>query len=102
MNPEDIEKLKEENERLKKENLVIKAERLSLKQLNKLITNDYKGLKNKKEILKKLKFINSDQEEKFNNLHYFEDGEMASLKWILGFSEDTKIEEIIERVEQIV
>ena len=104
MNPvlEKLEILEKENKQLKKENLLLKAEKLSLKALNSLMNENYSQLKDKKEIIKKLQHIKGWQEEKINNLHYFEDGQISALKWVLGFNEETTIQEIIERVEENV
>ena len=80
---------------LEKENLKLRTELMCLGNINQDLSKDYGGLKKRKEIISHLKYLTNRKEEKENNLKYFEEGQIAALKWILGFKENTKIEEII-------
>ena len=37
-------------------------------------------------------------EERYNNLHFYEEGKIAALLWILGLNETTDIEELVKNV----
>lgn len=68
---------------------------------NELLNENFKGLKNKREIIKQINYIYKTKEEKFNNLHFYEEGKIASLLWVLGLPEninDNEIEELVKNV----
>ncbi len=80
---------------LEKENLLLRSKCMTLNNINQILQEKYNGLKNKNEIIKQIKLISACREEKQNNLYYYEDGQLAALKWCLGFREDTKLEDVL-------
>lgn len=74
--------------------LELETKNLVLSNQNDLLKEDYNGVKKKTEIIKQINFISGTKEEKFNNLHFYEEGKIASLLWSIGLSETTNIKEL--------
>lgn len=74
--------------------LELETNNLVLLKQNDLLQENFNGVKNKKEIIKQINFISNTKEEKYNNLHFYEEGKIASLLWSIGLSETTNIKEL--------
>ncbi len=74
--------------------LELETNNLVLSKQNDLLQENFNGVKNKKEIIKQINFISNTKEEKYNNLHFYEEGKIASLLWSIGLSETTNIKEL--------
>lgn len=78
--------------------LELETNNLVLSKQNDLLQENFNGVKKKKEIIKQINFISNTKEEKYNNLHFYEEGKIASLLWTLGLPETTNIKELIKDV----
>lgn len=101
-----IEKLSEEvfnslPSDVKKYILQLESLNLALGQQNDLLNENFKGLKNKTEIIKEINFTYKTREDKHNNVHFYEEGKIESLLWVLGLPEnisDADMKELIKNV----
>lgn len=78
--------------------LELETNNLVLSKQNDLLKEDFNGVKKKTEIIKQINFISNTKEEKYNNMHFYEEGKIASLLWALGLPETAKIEELVKNV----
>lgn len=81
--------------------LQLESLNLAITQQNDLLNENFKGLKNKTDIIKQLNYTYKTKEEKHNNMHFYEEGKIASLLWILGLPEnisDADMKELIKNV----
>ena len=81
--------------------LQLESLNLAITQQNDLLNANFKGLKNKTDIIKQLNYTYKTKEEKHNNMHFYEEGKIASLLWILGLPEnisDADMKELIKNV----
>ena len=92
---EDFSKLPPETQ---KYILQLEANNLALSKQNDLFQENFGGLKEKTEIIKQINFLSKTKEERYNNLHFYEEGKIAALLWILGLNETTDIEELVKNV----
>lgn len=88
-----IEKLSDEvfnslSSDVKKYILQLESSNLSMGQQNNLLNKNYKGLKNKMEIIKEINFIYKTREIKHNNVHFYEEGKIEAFLWVLGLPEN--------------
>lgn len=86
---------------VKKYILQLESLNLTLGQQNNLLNENFKGLKNKTEIVKEINFIYKTREDKHNNVHFYEEGKIVSLLWVLGLPEnisDADLKELLKDV----
>ena len=86
---------------VKKYILQLESINLSIGQQNDLLNENFKGLKNKTDIIKQLNYTYKTKEEKYNNIHFYDEGRIASLLWVLGLPEnisDADMKELIKNV----
>lgn len=74
---------------------------LAISQQNDLLNENFKGIKNKTDIIKQLNYTYKTKEEKYNNIHFYDEGRIASLLWVLGLPETAKDDEIKELIKNV-
>lgn len=101
-----IEKLSDEefntlSSNIKTYILQLESFNLAITKQNDLLNENFKGLKNKTEIIKEINFIYKTREDKHNNVHFYEEGKIEALLWVLGLPEnisDADLKELIKDV----
>ena len=81
--------------------LQLESLKLAISQQNDLLNENFKGIKNKTDIIKQLNYTYKTKEEKYNNIHFYDEGRIASLLWVLGLPETAKDDEIKELIKNV-
>ncbi len=79
-----------------REILKLKAKVLSLEQQNKLLYEKYGAIKSRHEIIRELKYLIKAPSS--GTMKVYEDGQIKALLFVLGYPENTKLEDIKEKV----
>lgn len=79
-----------------REILKLKASVLSLEQQNKILNEKYGTIKSKCEILRELKYLMKVPSG--GNMKIYEEGQINALLFVLGYPENTKLEDIKEEI----
>ena len=79
-----------------REILKLKSKVLSLEQQNKLLYEKYGAIKPRHEIIRELKYLMKVPSS--GTMKVYEDGQIKSLLFVLGYPEGTKLEEIEEKL----
>lgn len=79
-----------------REILKLKAKVLSLEQQNKLLYEKYGAIKSRHEIIRELEYLIKAPSN--GTMKIYEDGQIKALLFVLGYPENTKLEDIKEEV----
>lgn len=79
-----------------REILKLKAKVLSLEQQNKLLYEKYGAIKSRHEIIRELKYLIKVPSS--GTMKVYEDGQIKALLFVLGYPENTKLEDIKEKI----
>lgn len=79
-----------------REILKLKAKVLSLEQQNRLLYEKYGAIKSRHEIIRELKYLIKVPSS--GTMKVYEDGQIKALLFVLGYPENTKLEDIKEKV----
>lgn len=79
-----------------REILKLKAKVLSLEQQNRLLYEKYGAIKSRHEIIRELKYLIKSPSN--GTMKVYEDGQIKALLFVLGYPENTKLEDIKEEV----